>query len=654
MHAIRILALFSIIIPFLGTTGCSGTASISSTTTPKIQHVVFIIKENRSFDEYFGQFPGANGSRFGTLSNGQVIPLGHTPDQVAHDIGHDWFSGIEVIDGGKMDLFDINYGGNLKGDFLAFTQMGQADIPNYWAYAQRFSLADNMFSSLHGPSLPNHLYTIAGQSDGVVSVPALPDPTSKGWGCDSVSPLTVQFLQSDGSLADGVPCFDIQTLGDVLDAGKVSWKSYSGLYGASGYQWNVYNNIRHIRFGPEWSNRIADQNLFDNDALTGNLPAVAWLTAPNEKTEHPNYSTCYGENWTVDKINAIMQGPDWGSTAIFLTWDDFGGFYDHVAPPQIDNFGLGPRVPMIIISPYATAGVITHTVYEFSSVLRFIEEIFNLPALKTRDVTANDMMDAFDFTQKPLPPVVLPQRTCPIASTTSVFGAQTIGSIGTNEITVYNVGNRPLNFASMSLTGDPDFILSPCAASSIAPNDFCTLSVNFTPSQLGSRTATVTLVDNYPGSPQTISLTGTGSALGAQGTVLGPDFPFSSGLGTLLFAVKQKVETKSQLSFTLTNVGSANVRIFSISLVGVDFTQSNNCPQSLAPSSTCAFTVTFTPSVLGPRWGQIRVDDDDPGTPHLVRLFGTGINSSNEQVVTEAPAAYEQPTHRDFIDDDDK
>jgi len=111
--------------------GCSGSTSTSSATGPKMQHVVFIIKENRSFDEYFGQFPGANGTKFGTLSNGQTIPLGHTPDQTPHDVGHDWFSGIEVIDGGKMDLFDINYGGNLKGDLLAFTQMGQEDIPNY-------------------------------------------------------------------------------------------------------------------------------------------------------------------------------------------------------------------------------------------------------------------------------------------------------------------------------------------------------------------------------------------------------------------------------------------------------------------------------------------------------------------------------------------
>jgi phospholipase C len=637
--------------------GCGGGSGNSPTTPPptqKIQHIVFIVKENRSFDEYFGQFPGANGTKSGKLSNGEIIPLGHTPDQVPHDIGHDWFSGIEVIDDGKMDLFDVNYGANV-GDYLAFTQMGQQDIPNYWAYAQTFVLADAMFSSLHGPSLPNHLYTIAGQSNNVVSVPNEVDPTSKGWGCDSVAAITAQFLQSDGSLTNQAPCFDIQTLGDILDAHQISWKYYSGPYGSSGYQWNVYNNIKHIRYGQEWSARMADQAQFDNDARSGNLPTVAWLTAPNEMTEHPNYSTCYGENWTVDKINSIMQGPDWNSTAIFLTWDDFGGFYDHVAPQQIDRFGLGPRVPLLIISPYAKASTVIHTQYEFSSVLKFIETRFGLPALGTRDVTANDMTDAFDFTQSPLPPVALNQRTCPIAPPPSIFGERLIGSKNTNNLTVFNVGAQPLSVSSALLTGSPDFSLSPSAClSSIQPNQSCTFSVHFTPSQLGPRNATITLNDNYPGSPQTVSVTGTGSALAAQGDIIAPSGPFfSSSLGSLYFQTNQVIGTASQKSFTLVNAGPANVNISLISLVGSDFGQSNNCPKALAASSTCTFTVSFTPSAWGPRWGQIRIDDDDPGTPHLMRLIGMGVDSAGAQMIEGSPATHEQPTHRDFPDDDD-
>jgi phospholipase C len=644
-----------VIFVLLGIVGCGGGSSGTPTgSAPKIQHIVFIVKENRSFDEYFGQFPGANGTKTGTLSNGAIIPLGHTPDQVPHDIGHDWFSGIEVINGGKMDLFDINYGGNL-GDYLAFTQMGQQDIPNYWTYAQKFVLADAMFSSLHGPSLPNHLYTIAGQSNNVVSIPNLIDPTSQGWGCDSVLPTTADFLQNDGSLLAAAPCFDIPTLGDILDAHQITWKYYSGSYGTSGYQLNVYNNIKHIRYGQDWSVRMADQSRFNADAQSGSLPTVAWLTPPNETTEHPDYSTCYGENWTVDKINSIMQGPDWASTAIFLTWDDFGGFFDHAAPPQIDRFGLGPRVPMLIISPYAKGGTVVHTQYEFSSVLKFIENRFALPPLGTRDVTANDMTDAFDFAQAPLPPVVLSQRSCPIAPPPSAFGERVIGSKNTNSMTIFNLSAQPLTVSSMLLNGNPDFSLSPSSClSSIPPNRSCKFSVNFAPLQLGPRSTTIIMNDNYPGSPQSVSVTGIGSALVAQGDIIGPDDAlFSSGLGTVMFSKGQLIGTGSQKNFTLANMGSGNVNISAISLVGSDFVQSNNCPKALPPSSTCVFTVTFTPAQLGPRWGQIRIDDDDPGTPHLMRLTGTGVNSAGQPRVDSA-ATHEQPTHRDFPDDDDK
>ena len=140
---------------------------------------------------------------------------------------------------------------------------------------------------------------------------------------------------------------------------------------------------------------------------------MSWLVVSADKSEHPPASVCVGENWTVQQLNAVMQGPDWKSTAVFLTWDDFGGFYDHVPPPQVDNFGFGPRVPLLIISPYAKVGFIAHTFYEFSSVLKFIEERFGLPPLTDRDSAANDMLDSFDFDQRSLPPLILEQRQCP-------------------------------------------------------------------------------------------------------------------------------------------------------------------------------------------------------------------------------------------------
>jgi len=140
---------------------------------------------------------------------------------------------------------------------------------------------------------------------------------------------------------------------------------------------------------------------------------VSWVIPPSEASEHPPASICAGENWTVSVLNALMQGPDWNSTAVFLTWDDFGGLYDHVAPPQVDQFGLGPRVPLLIISPYAKSGYVSHTVSDHTSILKFIETRYHLQPLTSRDAQANPMLDSFDFTQRPRPPFLLTPRNCP-------------------------------------------------------------------------------------------------------------------------------------------------------------------------------------------------------------------------------------------------
>jgi phospholipase C len=163
-----------------------------------------------------------------------------------------------------------------------------------------------------------------------------------------------------------------------------------------------------------WSNQwLTKFSQFVADAAAGNLPNVSWLVIGSGDSEHPPASSCVGENWTVREVEAVMNGPQWPSTAIFLTWDDFGGFYDHVPPPKLDNFGFGPRVPLIILSPYARSGFISHTVYEFSSLLKFVEKRWGLAPLTVRDYLANDLLDSFDFGQTPLAPLPLQQRTCP-------------------------------------------------------------------------------------------------------------------------------------------------------------------------------------------------------------------------------------------------
>jgi phospholipase C len=381
-----------------------------------IQHIVFIVKENRSFDMYFGVYPGADGATSAIISTGERVSLGRATDRMPRDIGHDWEDARTAIHDGQMDRFDL-IRGNRRNDMLGLTQFVRSDIPNYWSYAEHFALADRMFSSLAGPSFPNHLYTVAAQSGGAIS-----NPNSFTWGCDADERTRVDVLSATGQVSRQYPCFDMMTVTDRLEAAGVSWQYYAPQRGQRGYIWSALDAVRHVRFSPQWQARVVPVSRFADDATKGTLPAVSWLIPDFDVSEHPtvhafagttmNVSACAGENWTVQQINAIMQGPLWPTTAIVLTWDDFGGFYDHVAPPGTDHLGLGPRVPLIVISPYAKEGVVSHTTYEFASVLQMIENRHRLKALTSRDVEANSLLDMFDFTQVPAPPLVLPLRSC--------------------------------------------------------------------------------------------------------------------------------------------------------------------------------------------------------------------------------------------------
>ena len=375
----------------------------------KIKHIVFIVKENRTYDNYFGTFAGADGATTGRIHTGQVIPLGHAPDRTPRDIDHSYQAAVKAIDGGKMDQFDLIPGGNKNGDLLAYTQYKKEDLPNYFTYARHFVLADRFFSSLTGPSFPNHLYTVGAQSGGAINNPA----KSKGrWGCDSPPDSRVETLDEDGDIGFRYPCFNFETLADRLREEGLSWKYYAPKQGESGYIWSALDAIRHIRLTHLWEKHVVPTAEFAADARAGKLPAVSWVVMNGEVSEHPPASVCVGENWTVEHLNALMQGPDWRSTVVFLTWDDFGGFYDHVPPPKVDNFGFGPRVPLLIISPWVKAGHIEHKTLEFSSVLKFIEQRFHLEPLTERDEESNSLRDAFDFDQTPLGPLILTPRHC--------------------------------------------------------------------------------------------------------------------------------------------------------------------------------------------------------------------------------------------------
>jgi phospholipase C len=297
-----------------------------------------------------------------------------------------------------MDKFDL-----ISGGWSAYAQATEEDIPNYWAYARRFTLADHYFTSVHGPSLPNHLFAIGAQSGGAIDNATSSAP---GLACDDNSSGTVTVIDENGNRSQQLSCFDFPILPDSLTKAGISWK----YYGEGG---GVLTVIRHIYESSSWQLNSAAPDQFLTDARTGRLPEVSWLIPPGPVDEHPPASMCEGENWTVSVLNAVMQGPDWNSTVVFMTWDDFGGFYDHMPPPQVDQFGLGPRVPLLIISPYAKPGYVSHTVYDHTSVLKFVETRYGLPALTSRDAWANPMLDIFDFSQPPRPPLLLSPRTCP-------------------------------------------------------------------------------------------------------------------------------------------------------------------------------------------------------------------------------------------------
>ena len=483
-----------------------------------IKHVVFIVKENHSFNNYFGLFPGATGATSCKVSNGTTIPLAHMGDRV-RDMGHEWNDAMIAVDGGKMDKFDLVAQGNFQGDYLACSQFQQQDIPNYWTYAQAFTLGDMMFSSLNGGSFPNHLYTVAASNEtGVIFNPRNQLRGTNSWGCDAPPGTTVETISPTGQVAYQFPCFTGTTLADALNQAGVSWKYYAPSSNQAGYVWSTLSSFSQIRNGNQWKTNVVPYGQFLTDAAAGTLPAISWVVTLTYYSEHPPASSCVGENYTVSEMNALMQGPDWNSTAVFIVWDDFGGFYDPVPPPAADTYGLGPRVPLLVISPYAKPGYLSHTPYEFSSVLKTVEEWFGLASLNGRDVTANDLSDAFDFAQAPTPPIVLNQRTCPAAPapnpvpTKLYFGNVALGSSKTLSLQMQNIGNLPLTISKVYVSsGNIYSQTNDCLAAALKQNQHCTAQVTFTPTAAKQQNNLLIFEDSSGTSPQSIGLLGIGT-----------------------------------------------------------------------------------------------------------------------------------------------
>lgn len=630
VHAVRRLLLGLILVQIiLGGQAVMAQSSRPLTNMPpgmeKIQHIVFIVKENRSFDQYFGAYwswlnhgnppPNPYFTTTGILSTGAIVPLGRTPDATPNDICHSWKCFIPMLDYGKMDHFDIEPTCVQNGGLMCLTQMQQPDIPNYWAYASNFTLSANFFSSIHGSSFPNHLYSISASSGGLIDQGLLNG--GRAVGCESPQGGTADFLDENGNATKQFPCFDINTLGDLLTTAGVNWTSYAPPH----IIFNAYTAINHIYNTDQWQQHVATYTNFATDAAAGKLPAVSWLVA-NGESEHPPFSACYGENWTVQQINAIMQGPDWPTTAIFLTWDESGGFYDHMSPPVEDVFGLGQRLPMIIISPYSIPGNISTTQYEHSSVLKFIEERFNLPSLNGRDVQANDMLDSFNFNQTPNPPLVLQTHSCPVIQASQNYQPQQVGTTSPTYAYTYVNTDPSKSDTILSVTASGDFTQSN-ACGTIFPGNYCTIESTFKPTASGPRSGVITITDRIGtgGNPQqrTVNLTGVGTYLAI------------SPPGVLRFGAQKIGTTSAPLPLVITNSGTVPVKFSRVVVTG-NFAQTNNCT-TIPANGNCTMKVTFTPQTAGNLPGSITATDNDPSSPQTINL--TGLGSS----VTVAPTS---------------
>jgi phospholipase C len=393
-------------------------AQVTSTVTQRypIDHIVILVRENHSFDNLFGTFPGAAGTATATLDTGKKVKLIHTPDHTLLDISHSGGAAGFAVNNGRMNQFNLLPGAIQNGQDIANSQYQQKDIPSYWSYAQNFALEDHFFATIMGPSFPNHLVTIAASSANTVDNPV--SQTYHAWGCDGGSYSVVSAIDpKTGRNYTVKPCFNIPTVADTFQKHAISWKYYAPKQYQSGYIWSSFDAIKSVRESSLWKTNVQSSDHFVKDVQAGTLTQVSWLVTSEQLSDHPPNSMCVGESWAVKQINAIMQSTYWKSTLVVLTWDDFGGFYDHVVPPVQDLISLGPRVPTILISPYARPHYIDHHTLTFTSILKFIEDDFTLPPLTARDRTAPNLLTSLDFNQTPLAPLVLHPKACPASDT---------------------------------------------------------------------------------------------------------------------------------------------------------------------------------------------------------------------------------------------
>jgi phospholipase C len=370
-------------------------------TTP-IRHVFVIMKENHAFDNYFGTFPGADG-----IPPGVSLPDGNGGTVSPHWIDADWTNDFPHSRTAMLDAW--NNGSNDRfavvaarwGSGRAFESMGYYDerqIPYYWQLARDFTLADHYFQSMFGPTVPNRIFSMAGTNAGLET-------------------NVIQFSS-----------FDQMTVFDQLQAKGISWRYY---HVPSSFHAPLPTYFKGIDSSQAMLNRVIPMDRLLPDIRSGDFAQVTYVDPSDSATisEHPAQNVSRGESWTRIVIDAVMSSTIWSTTAIFLTWDESGGFYDHVPPPQVDDLGYGFRVPMIVVSPYAIRGSIDHDVMDHTSILKFIASNWGLPALTLREGQAGDMHSSFDFTSGPRGQVSRSGLDPSTASSRAVQGVPQVSSV---------------------------------------------------------------------------------------------------------------------------------------------------------------------------------------------------------------------------------
>jgi phospholipase C len=415
--------------------GCGGSSANSKSPPPptqKIQHVVIIFQENRTPDNLF-QDPvliqgGADIQNYGINSLGQKIVLTPTTLKTDYDLNHAHKAFVDMYDGGKMDGADkipvtCNPGAPppCPPPHPWFQYVDPSGIAPYFQLAETYTFGDRMFQTNQGPSFPAHQYIISGTSAPSVGSSLFaaenpiggPDPFRSA-GCIAPPAETVALIDPSGGESQKMyPCFDHPTLTDELNAKAITWRYYAP---SAGIIWNGPNAIQHMCVpnapppngtactGSDWNNNVVLQSTqVLTDIQNGQLATVTWVIPNGKSSDHAGGTDGTGPSWVASVVNAIGNSQYWSDTAIFITWDDWGGWYDHVAPPVRNSYEYGFRVPLIVVSPYAKAAYVSHVTHHFGSILKYIEQNFGLSSLGYADANADDFSDCFDYNQTPLP-----------------------------------------------------------------------------------------------------------------------------------------------------------------------------------------------------------------------------------------------------------